>query len=94
MTGVQTCALPISLDTPTSFGHAHHTYNQIACAYAVLGETDKAMAWLERSVDTGNPCWPFFKIDPFLENLRPNPGFQRLVAMLERKYNSFPIRRV
>ena len=53
-----------ALDLPRSFGHTHHTYYQIACVYAVLGETDKAMAWLERSVDTGFACWPFFRIDP------------------------------
>jgi len=53
-----------ALDSPRSFGHTHHTYYQIACVYAVLGETDKAMAWLERSVETGFACWPFFQIDP------------------------------
>jgi len=38
--------------------------------YALLGDTDKAMAWLERAADTGVPCWPFFRIDPHLESLR------------------------
>jgi serine/threonine protein kinase len=47
------------VDFPLSFGHAHHTYYQIACVYAVLGETGKAMAWLERSVESGFGCWPF-----------------------------------
>jgi tetratricopeptide (TPR) repeat protein len=83
-----------ALDYPASFGHTHHTYNQIACVYAVLGETDKAMAWLERSVDTGNPCWPFFKLDPHLENLRSDSRFQELIADLERKYTALQIRRL
>jgi serine/threonine protein kinase/Flp pilus assembly protein TadD len=83
-----------ALDLPLTFGHAHHTYYQVACVYAVLGETEKAMAWLERSVDTGNPCWPFFKIDPHLENVRPDPRFQRLVANLERQYTALKISRV
>ena len=59
-----------ALELPRSFGHTHHTYYQIACVCAVLGDTDKAMAWLERSVDTGFACWPFFRIDPHLELLR------------------------
>lgn len=42
-----------ALDSPRSFGHTHHAYYNIACVHAVLGETDKAMAWLEHSVDTG-----------------------------------------
>jgi serine/threonine protein kinase/Tfp pilus assembly protein PilF len=81
-----------ALDSPRSFGHTHHTYYQIACVYAVLGETDKAMAWLERSVDTGFASWPFFRIDPHLENLREKPEFIRLTDDLERKYTSLKIR--
>ncbi len=82
-----------ALDLPITLGHAHHAYYQVASVYAVLGETEKAMAWLERSVDTGNPCWPFFKLDPHLENLRPEPRFQRLVAGLEREYTALKISR-
>ena len=81
-------------ESPHSFGHTHHTYYQIASVYAVLGESDKAMAWLERSVDSGNPCWPFFKVDPYLENLRPEPRFQQLVAALEREYTAVHIKQL
>jgi TolB-like protein/Flp pilus assembly protein TadD len=77
-----------ALEVPRSFGHTHHVYYQIACVYAVLGETDRAMAWLERSVDTGFACWPFFRIDPHLEHLREKPEFIRLTADLEHKYTS------
>jgi DNA-binding winged helix-turn-helix (wHTH) protein/tetratricopeptide (TPR) repeat protein len=80
-----------TLDSPHSFGHTHHTYYQIACVFAVLGDTQKAMAWLERTADTGFPCWPFFKQDPHLENLRAMPAFQRLVADLEHKYAALRI---
>ena len=82
-----------ALDSPHSFGHTHHTHYQIACVYAVLGETEKAMAWLERSADSGFPCWPFFRIDPHLENLREEPEFKRLVHDLEHKYASLKIPR-
>jgi len=81
-----------ALDLPRSFGHTHHTYYQIACVYAVLRDTDKAMAWLERSVDTGFACWPFFRIDPHLEHLREKSDFIRLTGDLERKYNALRIR--
>jgi hypothetical protein len=83
-----------ALDFPITVGHAHHTYYQVACVHAVLGETEKAMAWLERSVDTGNPCWPFFRLDPHLENLRHEPAFIRLVADLENKYSAIKIQRL
>jgi len=83
-----------ALDSPRSFGHTHHTYYQIACVYAVLGETDKAMAWLERSVETGFACWPFFQIDPHLESLREEPEFKRLVSELEQEYAALKIQRL
>lgn len=83
-----------ALDSPGSFGHTHHTYYNIACVYAVLGEPEKAMAWLERSVDSGFACWPFFRVDPYLESLREEPAFKRLVADLEETYTSLEIKRL
>ena len=83
-----------TLDSPNSFGHTHHSYYQIACVYAVLGEKDKAMAWLERSVASGFACWPFFRADPFLENVREEPAFKRLVAELEQAYTGLDIKRL
>jgi len=75
-------------------GHTHHTYYQVACIYAVLREPVKAMAWLQRAADTGFPCWPFYKLDPHLENLRETPEFQKLVAELERRYTAIKIQRL
>jgi TolB-like protein len=80
-----------ALDSPRSFGHIHHAYHQIACVYAVLGDTGKAMAWLERTIETGFPCWSFFRIDPHLESLREKPEFKRLVGDLEQKYAALKI---
>jgi TolB-like protein/Tfp pilus assembly protein PilF len=83
-----------ALEAPHSFGHTHHTFEQIAWAYSMLGETDKALAWLQRSIDSGNPCWPFFRIHPHLESVRCEPRFDQLMADLERKYKALPIRRL
>jgi hypothetical protein len=35
------------LRRPKSFGHAHHTYYQIACILAVLGKHQAVFEWLE-----------------------------------------------
>ena len=83
-----------ALDSPRSFGHTHHTDYQIACTYAALRETDKAIAWLERSSETGFPCWPFYRVDPHLESLRDQPRFQRLVNDLERESTALKIERL
>jgi DNA-binding winged helix-turn-helix (wHTH) protein/tetratricopeptide (TPR) repeat protein len=72
--------------SPKSFGHAHHSYYQIACVLALLGRRETAFDWLERSVSSGFACWPFFRTDPCLKNLRKLPGFEVLVSSLQAKY--------
>ena len=72
--------------SPKSFGHAHHSYYQIACILAMLGRREAAFEWLERSVSSGFACWPFFLKDPWLKNLRELPGFEVLVSSLQAKY--------
>lgn len=83
-----------ALSCPVLNGHTHHLYYQIACVYAVLREADQAMAWLERSAESGFPCWPFFKVDPHLENLRYTPAFSNLVSDLEREWTALKIGRL
>jgi eukaryotic-like serine/threonine-protein kinase len=83
-----------TLECPRSFGHTHHTYEQIACVYSLLGDTEKALAWLHRCIESGNPCWPFFKIHPHLENLRRDPRFDALISGLEQKYRMLEIGRL
>jgi tetratricopeptide (TPR) repeat protein len=72
--------------SPKSFGHAHHTYYQIACIHALTGRRETAFAWLERSVNTGFACWPYFLKDPPLQSLRGLPEFEMLVSSLQAKY--------
>jgi tetratricopeptide (TPR) repeat protein len=75
-----------SCASPKSFGHAHHTYYQVACIVALLKRPKEAFEWLERSVSTGFACWPFFLKDPCLQNLRGLPEFEVLVSSLQAKY--------
>jgi DNA-binding winged helix-turn-helix (wHTH) protein/tetratricopeptide (TPR) repeat protein len=72
--------------SPKSFGHAHHTYYQIACILALVGRCDTAFEWLERSVSTGFACWPFFLKDRCLQSLHGLPEFELLVSSLQAKY--------
>ena len=72
--------------SPKSFGHAHHSYYQIACILAMLERRRAAFEWLERSVSSGFACWPFFLKDPHLKNLRELPAFDVLVSSLQAKY--------
>jgi DNA-binding winged helix-turn-helix (wHTH) protein/tetratricopeptide (TPR) repeat protein len=72
--------------SPKSFGHAHHSYYQIACTLALTGRRETAFEWLERSVSTGFACWPFFLKDPSLASLRSLPEFELLITALQAKY--------
>jgi TolB-like protein/Flp pilus assembly protein TadD len=77
--------------SPLSFGHSHHTNYQIASVYAVLGDQQSAMHWLERAVDTGFPCWPFFLRDASLNNLRDLPEFADLISSLQTEFPAFAL---
>jgi len=72
--------------SPKSLGHAHHSYYQIACILAILERRQAAFEWLERSVSSGFACWPFFRKDPHLKNIRELPDFEVLVSSLQAKY--------
>jgi DNA-binding winged helix-turn-helix (wHTH) protein/tetratricopeptide (TPR) repeat protein len=69
-----------------SFGHAHHTYYQVASILSLLERPIEAFEWLERSVSTGFACWPFFLKDPGLQNLRALPEFDLLISSLQGRY--------
>lgn len=70
-------------ECPHSFGHDHHTYYQLGSIYSVLGETNKALAWINRAVQTGFPCWTFFQVDPTLQALRALPQFNTQIDELK-----------
>jgi DNA-binding winged helix-turn-helix (wHTH) protein/tetratricopeptide (TPR) repeat protein len=72
--------------SPKSFGHAHHSYYQIACILSLLERREAAFEWLERSVSRGFACWPFFLQDPHLKNVHELPEFEVLVSSLQSKY--------
>jgi DNA-binding winged helix-turn-helix (wHTH) protein/tetratricopeptide (TPR) repeat protein len=72
--------------SPKSFGHAHHSYYQIACILALLERRQAGFEWLERSVTSGFACWPFFLKDPHLKNLRELSEFDVLISSLQAKY--------
>ncbi len=78
--------MTLACSNPKSFGHAHHTYYQIACILALAGQRETAFQWLERSVSTGFACWPYFLKDPCLASLHGFPEFDFLISALQAKY--------
>jgi hypothetical protein len=89
LTGKKQAALKYlaqACENPKSFGHAHHTYYQIAGILSLLGQRQAAFEWLERSVSTGFACWPLFLKDPYLENIRGLAEFEALVASVQARH--------
>ena len=70
----------------SNFGHFHHTAYNIASAYSLLGNRDKAIEYLQGAADDGFPCYPLFASDTQLDGLRQDPRFITLMAKLERDW--------
>jgi tetratricopeptide (TPR) repeat protein len=51
--------------------------------YAVLGETDKAIEWLDRSMRKGDNRAAWLRIDPLLANVRQHPRFDQILNSME-----------
>ncbi len=51
--------------------------------YAVLGDTSKALEWLDRAVRKGDERIGWFRRDPWLSSIRNDPGFQRITDSIQ-----------
>jgi serine/threonine protein kinase/tetratricopeptide (TPR) repeat protein len=78
-----------SIESGKGLGHYHHTMHHIASAYALMGEPDSALQWLELAAGDGLPCQPLFASDPNLEPLRGKAKFEALLARLKEEQATF-----
>ncbi len=65
------------------FGHYHHAQYDVACIETLLGEHDAALDWLVEAARNGFPCVPFIEADPWLEPIRSQLRYRRLLDELE-----------
>ena len=75
-------AIDTTLALGRNFGHFHHSAYNIATAYAMLGDREQAIHWLQDAADNGFPCYPLFAKDSQLDALRRDPRF---IAFLARQ---------
>ena len=71
------------------FVHFHHTAYNIASVYALLHQPSRAVYWLQRTAETGWPCYPHFARDPNLDNIRNDPGFVAFMNQLKRQWEHY-----
>jgi serine/threonine-protein kinase len=58
----------------------------LASLYAVEGDRDEALTWLERAVELGNENFPWFERDPNWNSLRDDPDYRALLARLKEAH--------
>jgi len=60
--------------------------------YVLNGETQEALKWLERGLEMGCINYPFLsKLDPYLEKIRSEERFQKLMERVKYEWERFEI---
>ena len=67
----------------------HHITYDIACIYALAGNSDEAVKWLRESAATGFPCFPLFERDPYLNRIRQAPEFVQFMAEMKAQFERY-----
>jgi hypothetical protein len=78
-TARQEIALALSKESELA-GHFHHITFFAACVYARLGDSDKALRWLQYSAETGFPNVALFESAPDLKSIRTDSRYKTLVS--------------
>jgi predicted esterase len=79
-----TIGLEIERLTP---GGSAHQYN-LACVFALGGDREAALDWLERAARNGFSRVTLLATDPDLETVRASDRFDRLAAAVERNFDA------
>jgi eukaryotic-like serine/threonine-protein kinase len=71
----------------------HHRMYEVACNYALLGNSKEAVRFLREAAATGFPAYTLFERDSFLDPIRSSPEFISFMAemkpLYERRRNEF-----
>jgi non-specific serine/threonine protein kinase len=64
----------------------------LANCFALIKEKEMALDWLETAVKKGRIDYPFLKeYDPFLENIRSEPRFKKLMERVKHEWENFEV---
>ena len=65
----------------------HWTMNEISMIYAILGEKEQALFWLEKSVDAGWMDYRYALLDPWFASLHDDPEFMKIMEEISLRLN-------
>jgi len=64
----------------------------IADCYALIDEKEQSLKWIERAIEWGLINYPFLsEIDPFLENIRGEERFKKLMERVKYEWENFEV---
>jgi tetratricopeptide (TPR) repeat protein len=63
------------------FGYPFTAVYNIACSYALMGEKEQALKWLEKSLDMGFRDLNLVRTDTDFDSIRNDPRFKKLAAL-------------
>jgi eukaryotic-like serine/threonine-protein kinase len=67
----------------------YHAWNLAQC-FALLGDRDRALHWLTRSVERGMLNYPLLAtLDPFLEHIRHTDGFAAIIKDVRQQWEKY-----
>jgi TolB-like protein/tRNA A-37 threonylcarbamoyl transferase component Bud32 len=67
----------------------HHGTYQRACVYALTGDADEAVRWLNETVKYGMPVYPAFARDTCFDPIRRSAPFQQFMAALKPVWEDY-----
>jgi non-specific serine/threonine protein kinase len=93
--GEQGAALTaLSEDIKSYFWHDPEAQWCATSTYALMGEKEEALKWLEHIMDRGWINYPLLsRDDPLLENIRGEERFKTLMKRIKREWEDFGSRR-
>jgi serine/threonine-protein kinase len=86
--GAQTALPELSPEARDSRAFHHVTYN-FASVYALAGDAEKAVKWLQLTVEKGMPNYTLFAQDPHLDRIRAHPLFQEFMTGLKKTWDEY-----
>lgn len=72
-------------------GHFHHAVYNLAIAYALLNEPEKAVSKLNWVAENGFPNYTYFSKDLMLESLHEYPAYKKLLDELKITWSKFKL---
>ena len=81
--------IKVAIENNKGSSHFHHAEHLIASAYALMGDAEAAVEWLQKTADHGLPCYPLFKDDPNLKSLRNDPGYISLMNKMKKQWEHY-----